>query len=148
MKLVALTYGTEGDTRPIAAVCRALMDAGHDVTLLADAFWSPCRCAFGRSAFRSRSVLLGRAVTPERHSASRGERPESYGRQFVSCGRCRPNGRDAGAGAVGATMRAEDGLAKAVDRVHALLAHEHGRDKESPGVYPGLFAGVKNRRGA
>ena len=36
MKLVALTYGTEGDTRPIAAVCRALMDAGHDVTLLAD----------------------------------------------------------------------------------------------------------------
>jgi sterol 3beta-glucosyltransferase len=36
MKLVALTYGTEGDTRPMAAVCRALMDAGHDVTLLAD----------------------------------------------------------------------------------------------------------------
>jgi sterol 3beta-glucosyltransferase len=28
MKLVALTYGTEGDTRPMAAVCRALMDAG------------------------------------------------------------------------------------------------------------------------
>ena len=27
------------------------------------------------------------------------------------------------ASAVGATMRAEDGLAKAVDRVHALLAH-------------------------
>jgi sterol 3beta-glucosyltransferase len=37
MKLVALTYGTEGDTRPMAAVCRALMDAGHDVTLLAGA---------------------------------------------------------------------------------------------------------------
>jgi sterol 3beta-glucosyltransferase len=36
MKLVALTYGTEADTRPIAVVCRALMDAGHDVTLLAD----------------------------------------------------------------------------------------------------------------
>jgi sterol 3beta-glucosyltransferase len=36
MKLVALTYGTEGDTRPLAAVCRALMNAGHDVTLLAD----------------------------------------------------------------------------------------------------------------
>ncbi len=36
MKLVALTYGTEGDTRPLAALCRALMDAGHEVTLLAD----------------------------------------------------------------------------------------------------------------
>ena len=36
MKLVALTYGTEGDTRPMAAVCRALVDAGDDVTLLAD----------------------------------------------------------------------------------------------------------------
>lgn len=36
MKLVALTYGTEGDTRPIAALCRALMDAGYEVTLLAD----------------------------------------------------------------------------------------------------------------
>jgi sterol 3beta-glucosyltransferase len=36
MRLVALTYGTEGDTRPLAALCRALMDTGHDVTLLAN----------------------------------------------------------------------------------------------------------------
>lgn len=36
MKLVAVTYGTEGDARPIAALCRALMDAGHEVMLLAD----------------------------------------------------------------------------------------------------------------
>ncbi|MGB3289706.1 MAG: glycosyltransferase [Burkholderiaceae bacterium] len=36
MKLLALTYGTEGDTRPIAALCRALMDAGHETLLLAD----------------------------------------------------------------------------------------------------------------
>jgi sterol 3beta-glucosyltransferase len=36
MKLVALTYGTEGDTRLLAALCRALMDAGYEVTLLAD----------------------------------------------------------------------------------------------------------------
>lgn len=36
MKVVAVTYGTEGDTRPIAALCRALMDAGDEVTLLAD----------------------------------------------------------------------------------------------------------------
>ncbi|HDR9505360.1 glycosyltransferase [Burkholderia cepacia] len=37
MMLVIATYGTEGDTRPLAALGRALMDAGHDVRLLADA---------------------------------------------------------------------------------------------------------------
>ncbi len=37
MKLVALTYGTEGDTRPLAALCRALIDSGDEVTVLADA---------------------------------------------------------------------------------------------------------------
>ncbi|CAE6721170.1 glycosyltransferase [Paraburkholderia haematera] len=36
MKFVAATYGTEGDTRPLAALCRALMDAGHEALLLAD----------------------------------------------------------------------------------------------------------------
>ena len=36
MKLLALTYGTEGDTRPLAMLCRGLIDAGHDVTLLAE----------------------------------------------------------------------------------------------------------------
>jgi len=35
MKMAAVTFGTEGDTRPIAGLCRALKDAGHDVTLLA-----------------------------------------------------------------------------------------------------------------
>lgn len=37
MRLVALTYGTEGDTRPLAALSRALMDCGDEVILLADA---------------------------------------------------------------------------------------------------------------
>lgn len=36
MKIAAVTYGTEGDTRPLAALCRALMHAGHDTRLLAD----------------------------------------------------------------------------------------------------------------
>ena len=35
MRLAAVTFGTEGDTRPIATLCRALQDAGHDVMLLA-----------------------------------------------------------------------------------------------------------------
>jgi sterol 3beta-glucosyltransferase len=37
MKFVVATYGTEGDVRPFSALCRALMDAGHDARLLADA---------------------------------------------------------------------------------------------------------------
>src|SRR5580698_10326474 len=37
MKFVLVTYGTEGDTRPMALLCRALMDAGHSAHLLADA---------------------------------------------------------------------------------------------------------------
>lgn len=37
MKLLILTYGTEGDTRPLAALGHALRHAGHDVHLLGDA---------------------------------------------------------------------------------------------------------------
>lgn len=37
MKLLVVTYGTEGDTRPLAALGHALLQAGHDVELLADA---------------------------------------------------------------------------------------------------------------
>jgi sterol 3beta-glucosyltransferase len=36
MRILALTYGTEGDTRPMVALCRGLQDAGHDATLLAE----------------------------------------------------------------------------------------------------------------
>ena len=36
MRLVVVTYGTEGDTRPLAALCRALLDSGHEARLLAD----------------------------------------------------------------------------------------------------------------
>lgn len=36
MRLLILTYGTEGDTRPLAALGHALAQAGHGVHLLAD----------------------------------------------------------------------------------------------------------------
>ena len=36
MRIVALTFGTEGDSRPMIALCRGLRDSGHDVTLLAE----------------------------------------------------------------------------------------------------------------
>src|SRR5690606_5548363 len=37
MKLVVLTYGTEGDTRPLIALSHALRAAGHEVQLLGEA---------------------------------------------------------------------------------------------------------------
>ncbi|MDH6590336.1 sterol 3beta-glucosyltransferase [Variovorax sp. TBS-050B] len=37
MKIAVLTYGTEGDTRPLGALCHALDQAGHASVLLADA---------------------------------------------------------------------------------------------------------------
>ena len=36
MRVAALTFGTEGDTRPMIALCRGLCDAGHDGVLLAE----------------------------------------------------------------------------------------------------------------
>ncbi|MFM0649534.1 glycosyltransferase [Paraburkholderia bryophila] len=36
MKFVVVTYGTEGDTRPLAALCAALAAAGHEAHLLGD----------------------------------------------------------------------------------------------------------------
>jgi sterol 3beta-glucosyltransferase len=36
MKFIVATYGTEGDARPFAALCRGLMDAGHEAQLLSD----------------------------------------------------------------------------------------------------------------
>lgn len=36
MRLLALTYGTEGDTRPLVMLCHGLMAAGHEVMLLAE----------------------------------------------------------------------------------------------------------------
>ncbi|MCF7749304.1 glycosyltransferase [Bacillus subtilis subsp. subtilis] len=36
MRLLALTYGTEGDTRPLVMLCHGLIAAGHEVLLLAE----------------------------------------------------------------------------------------------------------------
>jgi len=36
MRFTVATYGSEGDTRPLVALCKGLMAAGHDVRLFAD----------------------------------------------------------------------------------------------------------------
>jgi hypothetical protein len=36
MRFSVITCGSEGDTRPLAALCRGLLDRGHDVKLFAD----------------------------------------------------------------------------------------------------------------
>src|SRR5690348_12021165 len=47
MRIVALTFGTEGDTRPMVALSRGLLDAGHDVTLLAERSGASYAAALG-----------------------------------------------------------------------------------------------------
>lgn len=36
MKITTISFGTEGDTRPMVALCRGLIAAGHEATLLAE----------------------------------------------------------------------------------------------------------------
>ncbi|WP_175883736.1 glycosyltransferase [Burkholderia sp. BCC0044] len=64
MKLVIATYGTEGDTRPLAALGRALTDAGHDVRLLADAATLGAAAALGMPS-APLSGEIRRAIAPE-----------------------------------------------------------------------------------
>ncbi|WP_105133507.1 glycosyltransferase [Burkholderia sp. BE12] len=64
MKLVIVTYGTEGDTRPLAALGRALLDAGHDVRLLADAATLGSAAALGVPS-APLSGDIRRAIAPE-----------------------------------------------------------------------------------
>jgi sterol 3beta-glucosyltransferase len=47
MRIVALTFGTEGDTRPMVALSRARLDAGRDVTLLAERSGASYAAALG-----------------------------------------------------------------------------------------------------
>ncbi len=41
MKILLTTYGTEGDTRPMVALARGLMQAGHEALLLGDQYGQP-----------------------------------------------------------------------------------------------------------
>lgn len=36
MRFAVISYGTEGDTRPIVALCRGLAESGHEVTMLGE----------------------------------------------------------------------------------------------------------------
>jgi sterol 3beta-glucosyltransferase len=70
VKLVVATYGTEGDTRPLAALTRALIDAGHAAHLLADAATLGSAATLGvpatglpgdfRGVIRASAELVGR----------------------------------------------------------------------------------------
>ncbi len=47
MKITFLTYGTEGDTRPLLALAREVVDRGHEAHLLADVAGAPRAQALG-----------------------------------------------------------------------------------------------------
>lgn len=50
MRLAIVTFGTDGDTRPLAALARAWRAAGHEAVLLADARSLDAVCALGMPA--------------------------------------------------------------------------------------------------
>jgi sterol 3beta-glucosyltransferase len=56
MRIVALTFGTEGDTRPLVALCRGLLDPGLAAFLAAGE--SPVYVGFGSMAGFDRNPLL------------------------------------------------------------------------------------------
>ena len=47
MRVVALTFGTEGDMRPMVALCRGLRDADVDTVLLGDRSAAACAAQYG-----------------------------------------------------------------------------------------------------
>ncbi|MEY4754945.1 MAG: hypothetical protein RJA44_2620, partial [Pseudomonadota bacterium] len=47
LRLIVATFGTKGDTRPMLALCRGLIEAGHEVLLLADRVVQPLAYAHG-----------------------------------------------------------------------------------------------------
>jgi UDP:flavonoid glycosyltransferase YjiC (YdhE family) len=51
MRFTVVTFGTEGDTRPLVALCVGLQDAGHSVALFADRSTLDTAKAHGVSAF-------------------------------------------------------------------------------------------------
>ena len=60
MRLLLLTYGTEGDTRPQVMLARGLIDAGHQVTLLGE----------GRSLATAQALALPSSPAGTRRVAS------------------------------------------------------------------------------
>jgi sterol 3beta-glucosyltransferase len=56
MRIVALTFGTEGDTRPLVALCRGLLDPGLAAFLAAGE--TPVYVGFGSIAGFDRNPLL------------------------------------------------------------------------------------------
>ena len=103
MKLAVLTYGTEGDTRPLAFLARALIDAGHDPLLLADA------------------ATLGTAASLQVPCVPLAPLPEPGALRRALDQAVGPEMR-ARAAEVGRMMREEDGLATAVDLVERIAA--------------------------
>jgi len=47
VRVVALTFGTEGDMRPMVALCRGLRDADVDTVLLGDRSAAACAAQYG-----------------------------------------------------------------------------------------------------
>lgn len=79
MKFAVATYGTEGDTRPLAALCLALNAAGHDTRLLADAATLGSAHAAGLAATPLSGDIRG-ALSPGQALATAVDRKGGFNR--------------------------------------------------------------------
>jgi sterol 3beta-glucosyltransferase len=70
VRLLAVTYGTDGDTRPVVALCRALMDAGHEIGLLSSRSGIASADALGVPARALAGDILGALQSSERRGGA------------------------------------------------------------------------------
>lgn len=85
MKITVLTYGTEGDVRPLAALCAALDHAGHSTQLLADASTLGSARQLGVATQALAGDIAGKADTAGSiaHVIGRSQRPGEAARALV-----------------------------------------------------------------
>ena len=81
MRITALTFGTEGDWRPMAALCHGLAAAGHDVQLLAPRASAPLAAQL-RVRFLALEGDMAAELAAAMPSMERGAGPAEIGRMI------------------------------------------------------------------
>jgi sterol 3beta-glucosyltransferase len=116
LRLLAITCGTEGDTRPIAVLCRALIDAGHEVRLLADRSTLDTADALGIPAQPlGGDIRHGDGGRAERENRDRQHGPDASGSDA--------SGSDAsGSGASGPDETGTDATGTATGTIGSVIA--------------------------
>ncbi|MET0506889.1 MAG: hypothetical protein ABWZ78_01745, partial [Burkholderiaceae bacterium] len=129
MRLLAITCGTEGDTRPIAVLCRALIDAGHEVRLLADRSTLHAADALGVPAQPLGGDIRGvdEGGRTERGDGDRRRRPDARRPDARRPDAGGPDARGPASGTIGSVI-AQAGRPNAALRALADIANPQAAD--------------------